>query len=33
MKQAIYAELQVRLKRDCGVLGTDLIISCCANTR
>ncbi|KAH7397890.1 Tautomerase/MIF superfamily [Cadophora sp. MPI-SDFR-AT-0126] len=32
MKQAIYAELQARLEKECGVPGTDLIISCNANT-
>ncbi|KAL2075886.1 hypothetical protein VTL71DRAFT_829 [Oculimacula yallundae] len=33
LKQAIYAELQKRLEDDCGVPGTDLIISCSANTQ
>ena len=33
MKQAVYAELQKRLEKDCGVPGTDLIISCSANTK
>lgn len=33
MKQAIYAELQTRLEKECGVPGTDLIVSCSANTR
>ncbi|KAH7346402.1 Tautomerase/MIF superfamily [Rhexocercosporidium sp. MPI-PUGE-AT-0058] len=33
MKEAIYAELHTRLERECGVPGTDLIVSCCANTR
>jgi hypothetical protein len=32
LKQAIYAELQKRLEKDCGVPGTDLISSCSANT-
>ncbi|TVY27544.1 putative tautomerase YrdN [Lachnellula hyalina] len=32
-KQAVYAELQRRLEGECGVPGTDLIISCSANTR
>jgi hypothetical protein len=27
------AELQRRLEKDCGVLGTDLIITCSANTK
>lgn len=30
-KEALYAELQKRLEKDCGVPGTDLIISCCKN--
>jgi hypothetical protein len=33
LKQAVYAELQKRLEKDCGVPGTDLIISCSANTK
>lgn len=33
MKQAVYAELQKRLERECGVPGADLIISCSANTQ
>ena len=31
LKEALYAELQKRLEKDCGVPGTDLIISCCMN--
>ncbi|KAE9380324.1 hypothetical protein N431DRAFT_539969 [Stipitochalara longipes BDJ] len=31
--QALYAELQRRLEKDCGVPRTDLIISCSANTK
>jgi hypothetical protein len=31
--QAIYKELKERLEKECGVLGTDLIISCSANTK
>ncbi|CZR51977.1 related tautomerase yrdN [Phialocephala subalpina] len=33
MKQATYAELQKRLEVDCGVPGTDLIISASRNER
>ncbi|KUJ23068.1 Tautomerase/MIF [Mollisia scopiformis] len=32
-KQAVYKELQRRLEVDCGVPGTDLIISCSRNER
>jgi len=33
LKLALYAELQKRLEKDCGVPGTDLIITCSANTK
>lgn len=33
MKKAIYATLHERLEKECGVPGTDLIISVAANTR
>lgn len=33
LKRAVYAELQERLEQDCGVPGTDLIITCSANTK
>jgi hypothetical protein len=33
LKQALYAELQKRLEKDCGVPGKDLIITCSANTK
>jgi hypothetical protein len=32
-KKALYAEGQRRLERDCGVPGTDLIVTCSANTK
>ena len=33
MKQAVYKELQERLEKECGVPGTDLIVSCSANEK
>jgi hypothetical protein len=33
LKKALYAELQRRLERDCGVPGTDLIVTCSANSK
>jgi phenylpyruvate tautomerase PptA (4-oxalocrotonate tautomerase family) len=33
LKQAIYAALKERLEQECGVPGTDLIVSCSANTK
>ena len=33
LKQAIYKELQKRLEEECGVPGTDLIVSCSANSK
>jgi hypothetical protein len=33
LKKALYAKLQRKLERDCGVPGTDLIITCSANTK
>ena len=32
-KQTIYNELEERREKECGVLGTDLVISCSANTK
>jgi hypothetical protein len=33
LKKALYAELQRILERDCGVPGTNLIVTCSANSK